>query len=161
MAEGDTTAYTGTSLSFDNVNYDKAQEIMITAGGAPENMEDEDESMVTLTAKGGNYDKMEKEITYTVGYFGEDPVSGVEVEVTDRTAPGMATVTWDKPDTRAMVEEYKVVSSDAGAEIVVTGTMATASKLSAGQPNFTVSVLYEDGAEFVSATPANANEAIV
>ena len=62
----------------------------------------------------------------------------------------MATVTWDAPKTRAMVEEYQVVSGDTGAEITITGTMATVSKLTAlGATTFTVNVLYKGGTAFV------------
>ena len=125
-------------------------------------MEDEDEATVTFTASGGGYDA-EAEVTYTVGYFENVAVTEVEVEVTDRTAPvrSAATVTWDAPETRAVVEEYKVVSNDTGAEITIDGRTASATKLATGTPNFTVSVLFKGGTSFVTANAVDAGMAIV
>ncbi len=146
---------------FDNVSYDKAQEIMITAGDAPESMADEDESMVTLTAKGGNYDDVKAELTYTVGYYSvEEEVGNLKVKLTDRTAPGEATVTWDKPKTRAVVEEYQVSSSNATPKVEISGMMAEVSDMASGGHTFTVKVLYEDADAFTNGEVATGENVV-
>lgn len=160
--DGATNMDGGATLMFDDKDYMDTQNIMITAGAAPADMEREEEAMVTLMASGGNYDDVEAELTYTVGYYGADPVSEVEVDVTDRTAPGMATVTWGAPSTRAMVEEYKVTVTGVGdPKVEVSGTMAMVSDMSAGTASVVVGVLYEGGTAFVNAAAVAADDAIV
>ncbi len=141
---------TAVDLMFDDRDYDKEQDVMITAATAPADMESEEESMVTLTAKGGNYDEMKRELTYTVGYYGADPVSNVKVMVSDSVAPnGMAKVTWDEPDTRKERKQYRVTVTGAGTgadapKVTIDGEEADITEMKAGTAMVTVEVIYAD-----------------
>ena len=106
--------------------------------------------MVTLTAKGGNYDEVEKEVTYTVGYFGPDPVSNVKVMVSNSVAPnGMAKVTWDEPKTRKEIKQYRVTVTGVGTgadapTVTIDGETADITEMKTGTAMVTVEVIYAD-----------------
>ena len=169
MAEGPNVTAAG-SVSFTTTNWDQDKVVMLTISNVanPATMAAEKEAKVTFTATGNNYDEVEAEWMYTAGFYGMIPIAAndVTVKVTDRTAPGEATVTWDEPKTRAMVEEYKLTLTNAdGAEVKIDGTMATVTKLPSGGgtvATFQVDVLYMgSNTTFMSGTPADADKVIV
>ncbi len=165
MAEGPNVTPSG-NVSFTTTDWDQDKVVMLTIAQAanPGSMAVEKEAKVTFTAAGNNYDEVEAEWMYTAGFHGMILVAAadVTVKVTDRTAPGEATVTWDVPKTRTMVEEYRVtLGSATGAEVVIDGTTAKVTKLPAGNPTFRVDVLYMGGESFVTGEEKPADKPIV
>ena len=113
----------------------------------PANMaaESSDPFTVTFTASGGGsgYAGVETEVTYTIGYFGNEAPTMVVATKSGKSA----TVTWVLPETRNTPTDYVVDAGTVAESMIVNhpGTEAVFSNLADGTYAFTVQARYSSG----------------